>query len=228
MLTIVTAAVESNLSSLEKLKAALYGATATSTGNDELLSDYLARASNVIEEYLGYPLMRQVYSETLAGYGDNSLMVSRTPVMAIGELNDGDDLITSTGYVIEEPKAGLIRRDEGFPWTAGIGADLSMRPVVGSELRRFTCIYEAGYILNGSTSTEGWLTTSTGRTLPHWAEQATLETAKSFFKRRSVDGAIKSKSIGNLSITYGGSGSGGVEELPAPALALLQGKVRRV
>jgi hypothetical protein len=230
MITVLVSSTGSQLATVDALKDMILGATATSTANDDLLSTYITRASDAVEQYLGYPLRRQVYRETVPAFGDLSLLLSRTPVVAIGSLYDGEDLISDTGYTIEEPEAGLLQREEGFPWTAAMGMELEMRPIPGSERRQFSITYEAGYVLDGSTTTGDWLTNTTGRTLPHWAEQATLETAKEFYLKRSLDHSIQSKRIGDLSITYGNVGwrEGMSQVLPTAALALLRNKARSI
>ena len=220
MISVCTSSTGTQLTTLEALKAIL---RTTSTGTDDLLNAYISRASNAVQEYLGYPLYRQVY-------GDNQLMLSRTPVNAIESITDGaGDELSSTGFQIEELDAGIIRRDEGFPWSAGVVSELELRPMPGTEKREYTAVYEAGYTLSCSTSTSGYLTVTTGRTIPDWAELATLETAKSWFKRSAADGAISSKRIGDLSITYGGgSVNQALLELPSTAIALLRSHTRSV
>ena len=157
-------------------------------------------------------------------------MLSRTPVLAIESITDSDgNQLESTGYNIEDQDAGLVWRDEGFPWSAAVMFELDSRPVPGSEKREYVAVYEAGYTLTCTTSTSGYLTVTTGRTIPDWAELATLETAKSWFKRSAADGAISNKRIGDLSITYGGgSVNQALLELPSTAIALLRSHARSV
>lgn len=226
MITTCTSSTGTQLSTLAAFKAAL---RVTTTADDDLMDTYLTMASEAVEQYLGYSLRRGVYSETVPAGGDNLLMLSQTPVQAIESLSyDGDEL-SSTDYSIDDPDAGLIWRDYGFPWTAQVQAELSERPVPGSERRAYTCVYEAGYVLAGSTTTDGWVTVTTGRTLPHWAERATLETAKTWFKQTAVDASIQSKRIGDLSITYqSGNSVRAIEEIPPSAAALLAARVRTI
>jgi hypothetical protein len=230
MLRTCTSSTGMQLTTLATLKAVMFGATATSTVEDDVLDAYITRASEAVQDYLGYPLYRAVYEETVPGGGDNALMLSRTPVTVVESVVDGEDELDSTGYVIEEPGAGLLRRDEGFPWTAAVGFELDSRPVPGSEQRRYTVVYEAGYTFAGSTTTsDSWLTYTTGRTMPYWPEQATLETAKSWYKKKAADGSVQSKSIGDLSITYGQSNMNeAMKLLPETALAVLLRHARSV
>lgn len=227
MISVCTSSTGTQLTTLEALKAIL---RTTSTGTDDLLSSYISRASNAVQEYLGYPIYRQVYRETVAAYGDNQLMLSRTPVLAIESITDSDgNQLESTGYNIEDQDAGLVWRDEGFPWSAAVMFELDPRPVPGSEKREYVAVYEAGYTLTCATSTGGYVTATTGRTIPEWAELATLETAKSWFKRSAADGAVQSKRIGDLSISYGNASAGqALFELPSTAIALLRSHARSV
>ena len=162
----------------------------------------LNRATALIEGYLGYPLRRQVYEETLAGYGTFELQVTRTPLVSVESIYSGDELVASTSYDIANEGAGLIYRELGWPWTAGIDWDLSPRITPKSEARTYTAVYESGYCVNGSTA-GGWLTT--GEAVPAEIEAAIISAATFLYKGASRDPSVQSKKIGDLSVTYSGS-----------------------
>ena len=211
MLRVCTSSTESSLLSLTAYKAAV---GTTTTANDDIMQSALNRATALIEGYLGYPLRRQVYEETLAGYGSLELQVSRTPLLSIESILYGTELVDPTSYDIANEGAGLIYRELGWPWTAGIEYDLMPRVVPKSEARTYTAVYEAGYCANGSTA-DGWLTT--GEAVPAEIESATIAAATFLYKGASRDPAVVSKKIGDLSITYQGGGNlGGLQSVGLP------------
>ena len=201
MLRVCTSSTESSLLSLTAYKAAV---GTTTTADDDIMESALSRATALIEGYVGYPLRRQVYSETLGGYGSMELQVTRTPLRAIESIYYGSELVDPTSYDIANEGAGLIYRELGWPWTAGIDWDLSPRVTPKSEARTYTAVYESGYCINGSTE-DGWLTT--GEAVPAEIEAATIAAATYLYKGASRDPSVQSKKIGDLSVTYQGGGA---------------------
>jgi hypothetical protein len=175
----------------------------TSTADDMKMQYALDRATALIEGYVGYPLRRQVYEETVAGYGSNELQVSRTPLKAIESILYSTDEVDPTSYDIANEGAGLIYRELGWPWTAGVEYDLVPHVSPRSELRTYTAVYEAGYCVNGSTE-DGWLTT--GEAVPGDIEAALEVTTTFLYKNAGRDPSVESKRIGDLAITYRGGG----------------------
>lgn len=203
MLRTCTTSTESSLVSLTAYKAAV---GTTSTADDTALDAALIRATSLVEGYLGYPLRRQVYEETVPAYNTLELMVSRTPLLAIESIIYGDETLSSTDYNIENEQAGFIYRELGWPWTASVEYDLGPRVVPKSELRSVTVVYEAGYCVNGSTA-DGWLTT--GEPVPAEIESAIISTATYLRSMVARDPSVTSRKIGDLTISYrSGSGFG--------------------
>jgi hypothetical protein len=211
MLRVCTSSTESALMSLTVYKATL---GTTSTADDVQMQYSLDRATALIEGYLGYPLKRQVYAETVAGYGSLELQVSRTPLRAIESIFYTTDEVDPTSYDIANESAGLIYRELGWPWTAGVEYDLVPHVVPRSELKSYTVVYEAGYCVNGSTE-PGWLTT--GEPVPGDIEGALVNAATFLYKSAGRDLSITSKRIGDLSLTYQGGGvQGGSQSMGLP------------
>jgi hypothetical protein len=200
-LTVCTSSTEGQFAELGDLMLML-GATASSCGMD--LS--LTQATQWAETYLGYPLGRQVYQETLAAYGTRKLMVDRTPLRGVQRLFDSTDTgsateLTSTEYRLQDPEAGFIERDAGWRWTAQTAVALTTYIPVGSETRPWLVVYEAGYTLAETSSTdEKWATTSTGRTLPGPIEQAILVRAAELYEGAG-SGQVSSMKVGPLTLT---------------------------
>lgn len=196
----------------------LLGTTATS--DDSHMGDLVLRASDWAERHLGYPLLAQVYSETLPAYGGLNLVLSRTPVRGVLRVFDATDTgsateIKSSEYRIEDRDAGFLSRNAGWEWTAQQSVKLSEYVVPGAETRPYLVEYVAGYALDGlDTGSEAWTTkaTSTARDLPYDVEQAVLEKTREFYEG---GGGVTSKRVGDLAITYS-EGPGPAEKLLGP------------
>jgi hypothetical protein len=216
MLTVITASTSNNLTTLDALKSHL---GTTSTAYDEQLEDAIVAASDTVATYMGYYPLRQTYRETLAGYGGQQVMVSRTPLTSVSAMYYGSTglLVDPTGYWIENAEAGFIVRDLGFPWSAGVEWDLDAHIAPRTERKVFIVDYTAGWVMStGST-----------RTLPADIEHAAVEAAKSLFLGRRRDGAISSKSVGALSVTYGSAPSGAAYAIPEESRGFLE-RYRRI
>lgn len=222
MLTVCSSSTADELTTRANLKDEL---GLTDNAHDALLDRLITRASEWAADQLGVFPLRQVYSETVAGYGRRHLMLSRYPIRSVTRVYSGTDTgtateIKSTEYRRADDDAGLLARDQGWAWTARSADLLTAIPLAGMEEHRYLVDYEAGWTL-GTTSTLGG-TTSTGRTLPRAVEQAVLLKARSWFLRRQADPSIKSQSIGDLSITYRDEGG----QLEDEAEALLGRRIR--
>lgn len=196
MLRTCTTSTETALLSLSSYKAS---AQIVTTSDDAIIQTALDRATALVEGYLGYPLRRQVYEETVPSGGSNQLQVSRTPIHSIESIMYGTDVIESTSYDIDSQIGGLIYRSLGWTWTVGIQWSLLPHAVPNGETRDFTVVYEAGFCINGSTAA-GWLTT--GEPVPSDIEAAIALTATFVYRAIPRDDSIVSKSIGDLSIDY--------------------------
>ncbi len=218
MLTVTTTSTSERLSTLDALKRDLGIATSS---EDDALDDKLLAASHAVATYIGYWPLRQRYAETVRGFGTQRLTLSATPIRAVGSIYVGAQLVDPTTYEIGKPLAGILHRDLGWPWTAGLEYDLEAHVVPYSELHSFAVDYEAGWVLTTSTGAldaTGFITSSGGRTLPRDFEDAVLEQAKSLYLARRRDSAIESKRVGALSVTYGSPNG----SLVAGAIQLLE------
>jgi len=211
-LTVCTSSTGGNLlSTSSELRSVL---RTTSTGDDAYQLKALQRASRWAQTFLGYPLDVQTYLETVPAFGTRRLMVSRTPIRAVLRLFDSTDTGSATAYCstdfrVDDADAGFLDRDQGWAWTAGVSYGLDAHIVPDSEARPWLVEYIAGYTLDGIEATsENYSTagpngtTSTGRTLPEDIEQAVLLKAADLYLVQP--GNVTSKSVGDLSITYGG------------------------
>jgi hypothetical protein len=204
MLTVCTSSTESQLAHLGDLMTML-GATASSSGMDLALT----QASGWAERYVGFPLRRQVYEETVPSFGSQRLMLSRTPVVKVQRFFDTTSTCTATEfesseYRLADPEAGFIERDQGFRWTAQERWNLGSYVVPNSELKPWLVVYEAGFQFPETSSTDSkWATTTTANTLPPTIERAVLLRAGEMYQGMS---SVKSMKVGPLSVTYSSEG----------------------
>jgi len=222
MLATCTASTE-DLTTVAMTKAML-GITGTS--DDGLLGTLIARATTAVEGYLGYPVRLQVYSESVAGFGQRNLMLARTPIRIVLRAFDSTDTGTATAvcsseYRIEDATAGLLSRDAGFAWTAPIATEFVDYHRPGQETRPWLFEYAAGWQISCTTSTALGVT-STGVEVPGDILMAVDETVKGWYVGRQQDPAVSSVTVGSLSMSFGGKG-GAIQSgsLPASATALL-------
>ena len=191
----------------------------TSTADDAYQQLLVARASRWAETFVGYPLLAQTYTETLASYSNLNLMVARTPIRVILRMFDSTSTASATEYCstnfrVEDADAGLLSRDVGWAWTAGVRYYLGRTVVANSELKPWMVSYTAGFVgpTGMDTSSPVWSTcgglqnsTSTGSTVPMDIEQAVLLKAAEW--ARGNPAGIASEGIADLTVSYMTSGN---------------------
>lgn len=218
MLTTTLRTTDANLTTLDALKARLFGSTSTSTSEDVVLAAIVLAGSRWAEQFVGRPLTVQSYAERVATFGRRNLMVKRTPVRSIQIFESTEDdayEVTSTQFSVNT-EAGLVARDDGWPWTVPTELELEERPLPGEESEPWYVEYQAGYALGGiSTGSVHWSThagtTDTGRTLPEDIEEAVLLKCRTIYEKSVEGGSVKSEQLGDLQVTYesGGESSAG-------------------
>ena len=243
MLTICSSTTELDFTTTGAVMMELFKSTTTanvdSTQQITYLGTLIRRASAWAERYVQRPLGLQVYSETLPAAGDNVLMLSRRPVVAVLRMFDATATgsateFCSTDYRVEDAEAGFLGRDAGFAWTAqraysagDFNLGLTSAVLPGRVERPWLVEYAAGYVPIGgvTTSSENWSTagpngaTTTGRTLPDDVEQAVILKVKEWWE--GVSG-VESERVGDLAVSYArGEGPSPAEALLAPYRSLL-------
>lgn len=189
------------------------------TSDDPQQQAAIVAASRWAESYLGLPsghLGLQVYSENLPAYGGNELLLARRPLVAVTKIllnatssaDAGATVYSSTDFRIDTA-AGRLWTDKGFPWTAQMPYQLGVTVPPNSELQPWYVEYAAGYIgPNGTTTTCGTCSTSTGSNLPGDLTMAIVLKAREFYEGTY---AMQSQRIGDLSLTYASGGGYGVQ-----------------
>jgi len=184
------------------------GVTASSCG---IIDAHLA-ASRWVSNYVGYPLHRAVYSETVKAFGGLSLKLSRTPIRGVRRAFTATDTgdateLCSSDYRLDT-EAGLVNRNEGWQWTAQQYWSLTNSVIPNSETAPYLFEYEAGFLNSSgssSTDTDTYAVTSTDATMPQDIIRATMIKARQFYT--NAEGVVKSKTVGDLSITYATEGT---------------------
>jgi hypothetical protein len=137
----------------------------TDTSRDAILSDMIDGVSDNIVDYLGFPLARQSYIETLEGKGRPRLLLTARPVDrdSISVTVNGIDF---TGYALE--KGRILFRPFGWPgkyWESSFetATDLTGSPIPAGFFgpssglfdgqENVTVQYTAGYLLPGQLQT---------------------------------------------------------------------------
>src|SRR3990167_5035078 len=157
---------------------------ATSTANDAYQQSLIVRASRWAETYLGYPLLTQVYSEKVPGFGTPYLTLARRPIRAVLRMFDSTSTdsageYTSTEIWVDSEEVGTLTRPSGFDWTVQTAQETAQTVLPNSEEKPWLIEYQAGYVFPETSST-AYGTTSTGRSLPEDIEQAVLLKAIEF------------------------------------------------
>jgi len=139
-ISVLTPAAASNLITLDRVKLRL---GVTDSASDALLGDFIGSASSAITTYLGFPLGRQEYLETLAGNGRSRLYLSMYPVEPESlALVHGEDAVTDVTLTAGN---GEVFRACGWAFY-GAGA-------LQDGASNFTASYRAGFLLPGQVST---------------------------------------------------------------------------
>jgi hypothetical protein len=137
----------------------------TGSTYDVILAGLVEHASSAIESYCNRIFARQVYSETLPGFGGVELQLGRAPLIAVSSvLEDGTAI---TDYSLGDRDESYLYREAGFGWTAQAMVGLSGRqrwpmfatPAPDRMQPDYTVAYTAGYLLPGQW-TEGQTTIS--------------------------------------------------------------------
>lgn len=122
MLEIITPASETRLISIEAARVAI-GLADDDTSQDAALQALIDQASAAVASFIGQPLVRQTYRETVwARSASDSLMLSRFPVESIASVEIDGASIDADGYRVELATGIVHRRTPtrcGPYWPAG-------------------------------------------------------------------------------------------------------------
>ena len=130
------------LTKLETVKRFLGTNTAVP---DDVLIRLINQASAYVEQALGRKLGRAVYTEQLKGNGNQYLLLSNYPIVAVEHVKQAGDMLDPSLWDYEQGAlSGVLYKDTG--WTFyGFPHGLAGDPITGS--RNIEVRYTAGYIL---------------------------------------------------------------------------------
>lgn len=212
-ITVLVPAGATDLTVLARVKAEL---GLTTSDDDQVISDLIARASSEIARETRRTFGAETVIETMDGTGSRLLGLSRTPLIEVTEVTeDGTEI---TDWVIEDDQAGALYRANGWGRSGGLrmwGTEAFSSGYIlpGYQDQRYSVTYEAGYRLPGQS----------GADLPGAVEQACLEAVKAWYMARDTDPALASVQVGQLRVSYRDQGSSTtIGSLPASALGLLR------
>jgi len=207
VITVCASSTNELIGTMDELMRVI-GVTASSCGIDEA---HLA-ASRWTANYIGQPLHRAVYSETVKAFGGVNLSLSRTPIRGVRRVFSATDTgdateLCSTDYRVDLD-GGFLNRDRGWQWTAQNYWNITYTPIPNSETAPWLVEYEAGFLNtsgSSSTDTDTYAVTSTVATMPQEIIRATMIKARQLYI--NAEGVVKSKKVGDLAITYATEGT---------------------
>jgi hypothetical protein len=209
LLEVVTPATLFDLTTLQRVKTELEIEVRT---HDTYLRSLISEASSAISHMTDIVFAKQQYKESIPGEGDYEALVSHRPVLSVDEVLC--DNVPLEDVEIADADAGILYRRGGFSWTVPFGAGANMLPRVGCELPLYVITYTAGFVL------PGWDDTSP-RTLPSTIERAAVITVAHWYGHRGQTRGVKTKKVGDLSITYDDKEVENEYGIPLRATALL-------
>ncbi len=169
MLTVITPAATSALTTLDAVKAEL---KVVGNGDDGWLSAVIGRASAAVRSFCRRPFGAETVREVLhLSAPAEALALERWPLLSIASVTEGGKALTGSDFEAESETGLVYRLASGTRrnWLAG----------------RIEVEYRAGYVLPGEN----------GRTLPEDIEHAVILLVMGQWHARGRDPAVKSESV---------------------------------
>ena len=193
------------LTTLQDVKLEL-GLSSTDVSGDRYLTTLINAVSSQIEVFLQRTLSKVTgYEETIPGYGNYKIRVSRTPVLSVTSVELIQVATPSIFYpfdmsnlIIENANAGILYYPAGWPWTAPLTQTIKPDPISGQEWPSIKVTYDGGYDLPASASP----------TLPADIERAATVAVSSSYRMRGRDRGVKSEDLMSYKVTYEDTGLG--------------------
>ena len=172
------------------------------TGSSE--DAYLERLINSISAQVASYCNRILHYEAgivedVAGYGETHLVVAQSPIISIASITLDGSTVSSDSYSIDNAKAGLIYRQDGWVWTASRLQIVNPKKLPGSEDKDYQVTYTAGYITQHQDDDLALGT----RDLPYDLEDAAIRWAATRFRARGRDLSLTTEKIGQAQESYG-------------------------
>lgn len=205
--TVVTPAESRKLTTVTAVKTDL---GISGSGDDAVIGEKIEMASRRIVSFCRREFAREIVTETLPGYGGNVLMLERTPVTTLTSVSYRGVAVDAANYSLSDREVGHVWNDNGWTDTAYRTNGLGEIPAMDSRKPDYSVVYTGGFWLPSFTATSGTAPTDPALLLPSDIELAARELAKSLYKGRRRDQAVKQESAVNVgSVTYHGGADGG-------------------
>lgn len=174
MITVLTAAQTTELTTLARVKAALR-LTTDDASRDQNLCLYITEASSAIETTIGRVLRRERIQERVAGTGRTTLVAGRYPVAELEAVAHDDlgDQEIGDSLRVSDAETGILWRATGWPQDLPITVGLTVDEQQQLGRQPWLLTMKTGYLLPGDAiaasgfdvATDGTLT-RTGGTMP--------------------------------------------------------------
>ncbi len=205
-LAITTAPTNILFASLADVKADL---GITDSANDAVLLRMIKQTSAEMvtaacrrEQSLGNPFARAEYTEKASGSGDQILQLARYPIVEIDTvLLDGVTPVTD--YEVYSADAGQLWREAGWDMDDAPEWMLTARRSGRRGPALYTVTYTAGYLMWDEAGA------AVGVNLPHDIQSVCIEFAKEKYYARARDKELRSRTVGEVSESYGGASAAG-------------------
>lgn len=203
-IVVVLAAPDKLLAKRTDVKSVL-GISAGDTSKDDVIDDLIKQASAFITRFTGREFARETVTEKIIGKGLPTLLLSRTPIIAVNTVCFRDGFIDDE-VDVQDADAGVIFRQIGFSSsTLGNSDSFNYHPTAyGVEDWHVT--YTGGYVL---PNWDGGAIDSDGPEilLPSDLERACIDMVKTYYRGMSVDGTISTYRIGDTQVSWNRDGS---------------------
>ncbi len=237
---VVTPAASQDLTTLADVCAAYGWTPGQDAARDALVAALITQASAAILRFCRRrSFARQTYLETIDGYGQQTMILSETPIVgsvaaggvvtaAVRDLNKLGDEVTD--YAVRDFEAGLLFRDLSWDLSAEMGSPFRDWPIPDSAVQPYSVTYDAGYCLPGQSQ---WSQNPNpdsydqmnAQALPSDVERAAIITVQDWYNRRTQSAQrVTSKSVDGLRLDYAQPTA--VGEVPTPGVILLSSYVR--
>lgn len=168
--------------------------------------DYISRLINAVSDMIRFYCGRTFYyeediEESVAGYGQTRLLVSRTPIVgSISSITYEGTAIDTTIYSVEDADAGIIYCSYGFNWTAQLTGKSIGEATPGTEALSYVVTYDGGYY----TPQQYVVDNGTDRSLPYDLEDACIQLVAGRYRAKGRDPRISAEHLKSWGANYGG------------------------
>lgn len=177
----------------------------------DLARQYMNRFAPVSIEYAAG------FVENVRGYQQPRIILTKTPVLTITSIAWQGFVFDPSEYTLQEPDAGFVYRQVGFPWTGLVRNGLMQEDnVPGSEDRLITVTYTGGWVTPGQIAAGGW--GGPPRSLPFDLEDAVVMIARDRALHMNTDGSLVHEELGSAKAFYLPSG---IQQIPPAAETIL-------